>query len=571
MDSERTYWNNRVSRRGVLRGAAVGGFGLAGAALIGCGSSSTPAASNAPAGAAAGASGAPAAEQPVMSEAFVMVQTRDAVSLEPLDANVYTVPERAGLVYPRLMATILTDPKDATSTKFVPSYAVSGLEINGDGTQMTFKIKPGVKYSNTAPLNGRPFTSKDVKYSINRYQTHPKSTFQSRFADIASMETPDDATFVVKLKAPSRYLISSLAAETALITPPETDDKADGYKKVAIGPGPFIHDQYLQGEGSTLHKNPDFIDAKNVWFNKYLIKVITDAATRNAALKTSNIDYIDSAGLTPSDVKTLQGPSVVIVPTVGTNSSNIVWNMKNPKWADYRMRLAMSKAVDRQQYIDETQQGAGKFAGIVPPDQGKPAFTDAEVKTQNWSKFDAAEAKKLFEAAGGKPGMQVEYWFSSNGTTDKTQAEFMARQWKTVLGIDVQLKTEDYSIYLPKAYLGELGPGGGYKDMYTTGYGIPNWMEHIFAPYLKGGNRNGSNFFNQQVEDMVADLKKTLDDAQAFEKSRKIQQYITDTHLPMAPRPAPVSSSAYNSKLRNFFPGNYPPGMEWMVNSWKAK
>src|SRR5688572_27847855 len=32
------YWTRRLSRRGVVRGAALGGVGLAGAALIGCGS-----------------------------------------------------------------------------------------------------------------------------------------------------------------------------------------------------------------------------------------------------------------------------------------------------------------------------------------------------------------------------------------------------------------------------------------------------------------------------------------------------------------------------------------------------
>ncbi len=565
------YWSSRISRRGVLRGAAIGGAGLAGAALIGCGSSSKPAASNAPAGAAAGANGAPAGEQPVLSDAFVMVQTRDAVSLEPLDANVYTVPERSGLVYPRILSTILTDPKDFTSTKFVPSYAISGMEVGNNGAQLTFKVKPGVKYPSIAPLNGRDFTSEDMKYSINRYMTHPKSTFQARFSDIASMETPDKQTLVIKLKSPSRYIISSLAAETALMTPPETDDKSDGYKKVAIGPGPFIHDQYLQGEGSTLHKNPDFIDAKNVWYNKYLIKVITDAATRNAALKTSNIDFIDSPGLTPSDVKTMQGQSVVIYPIVSSSTTNTTWNMNNPRWKDYRLRLAMSKAFDRQAYIDQTLQGAGRWSGIVPVDQGKPALSEAEVKASNVQKYDPAEAKKLWDAAGGEPNRNVEYWFNSSGTTDKLQLELMAQQWKTNLGINVTLKTEDYSIFLPKMYLGALGPGGGYQDMYTTTYGIPNWMEHLFAPYLKGGNRNGSNFFDQKVEDMMADLKGTLDDAQAFEKSRKIQQYIWDNHLPMTQRPIAVASGAYNSKLRNFNPGNYPPGMEWMINSWKAK
>src|SRR5262249_51210281 len=148
-------------------------------------------------------------------------------------------------------------------------------------------------------------------------------------------------------------------------------------------------------------------------------KVITDAATRNAALKTSNIDFIDSGGLTPSDVKGIQGPSVVVYPLISSSVTNTSWNMNNPRWKDYRLRLAMSKAFDRQAYIDQTLQGAGRWSGIVTVDQGKPALSEAEVKAHNVQKYDPAEAKKLWDAAGGEPNRAVEYYFNSNGTTDK--------------------------------------------------------------------------------------------------------------------------------------------------------
>jgi peptide/nickel transport system substrate-binding protein len=568
--SDRSYWGSRgLSRRSLLRGAAVGGAGLAGAALIGCGSSE-PASSPAPSGGTPSTSVAtPTGEQPQMSESFVLVQTRDAVSLEPLDANVYTIPERIGLVYPRLLFSELADPTNAASTKWIPSYVVQSYEATDGGKQLTFKLKQGVKYQNIAPLNGREFTSADVKFSIDRYMKHPKSTFGNRFSDINTIETPDKYTVVFKLKAPSRYLISSLGAETALISPPETENE---YKTKAIGPGPYIHEQYLQGEGSTLKKNPDYIDAKNIWFNRYLIKVMTDAATRNAALKTNQVDWIDSPALTPSDVKTLEGPTVKIYENISASTTNISWNMKNPKFADYRLRVAMSKAFDRQLYIDQTLQANGKWTGIVPVDFGKMSLTSDEVKAHNVMKYDPAEAKKLFDAAGGKPGMTVEYYFNSNGTADSVQMQFISKQWEQNLGIKTTLKTEDYSIFLPKMYLGTRGPGGGYQEMYTTTYGIPNWHEHLFAPYLPGGNRNGSNFENDEVTKAMDDLKQTLDDNAAYEKSRKLQLLIWEKHLPMMQRPTPRSFGGYNAKLRNFpQPGNYPPGCEWMFNSWKTK
>ncbi|MEI7924922.1 MAG: hypothetical protein WCI61_01855 [Chloroflexota bacterium] len=37
-NSERIYWQKRIGRRGMLRAGALGGAGIVGAALIGCGS-----------------------------------------------------------------------------------------------------------------------------------------------------------------------------------------------------------------------------------------------------------------------------------------------------------------------------------------------------------------------------------------------------------------------------------------------------------------------------------------------------------------------------------------------------
>ena len=107
--------------------------------------------------------------------------------------------------------------------------------------------------------------------------------------------------------------------------------------------------------------------------------------------------------------------------------------------------------------------------------------------------------------------------------------------------------------------------------MCTTSYGIPNWHEHLFAPYLKGGNRNGSNFEDADVTKMADELKSTLDDKEAAEKSRKLQLYIWEKHLPMTQRPTPATTGVFNAKLRSFPTGNHPPGLEWMLASWKGK
>ena len=131
--------------------------------------------------------------------------------------------------------------------------------------------------------------------------------------------------------------------------------------------------------------------------------------------------------------------------------------------------------------------------------------------------------------------------------------------------IKSNLKTEDYSIYLPKMYL------GGYPDVWQTDYGVPFWMENLTAPYLPNGNRNSTGYNDQKIVDMISDLRSTLDDKEAVTKSKNIQKYIQDQTLPMTQLPAALGVGVYNSKLRDFVPGVYPPGMEWMIHSWKAK
>ena len=562
MEGSKSYWDrSKVGRRAVLRGAALGGAGLAGAALIGCGSSNKPASPAASSTAAASGGSAAGADQPQVSDAFIAVQTRDAVSLEPLDANVYTIPERIGLVNPRLIYTD-RDPKnpDQADIRWIPSYVVDGWEAANAGAQLTFKLRKGVKYSNVAPLNGREFTSADVKFAINRYMTNPKSTFQSRFTDIASLETPDNYTVVFKLKAPSRYIYWALAAETCLITPPETEAN---YKTTAVGPGPFIHDEYLQGEGSKLHKNPDFIDAKKIYYNHFNFKVLTDAATRDAATKSSQVDFGIGA-LGPAELKSVDGPAVTKYPGPVSGAYNVSWKLDNPKFKDIRVRQAMSKAIDRDEVIGQIYQNSGTWNGIIPIGFGKWAMQPDELKQVNAYKFDAAEANKLW-AAAGKPFQTVEMWFNSNGTTGGILGQLNAQQWERTLGIKTTLKTEDYGIFLPKEYL------GGYPEMWTTSYGVPFWMENLTAPYLPGGNRNSTGYNDQKVIDMITDLRRTLDDPPAVEKAKAIQHYLQDQTLPMTQLPGAVATGVYNSKLRDFVPGVYPPGLEWMSHSWKTK
>ena len=553
------------SRRAMLRSTAVAGVGLAGAALVGCGGGGKPGAPAASAPGTSAASSAPA--QPQVSDRFVLIQNRDAASLDPLASQVYTTPERVGLIYPRLIDVSRQPKADFADTKIGPSYAVESWEVTDAGKQITFKMRKGVKYSNTPPLNGRELVAGDVKFSFERYMTDPTSTFKARYADIDKIETPDNYTVVFKLKKPSRYVMYAISAEPSLITPPEIAKSDGDFKTKAIGPGPFLHVSTKQGEGTVLKKNPDFVDASKVYYENYLIKVITDTSTGTAALRTNEADYSPNLALSKAELKAAESPNVTSFAKPLTTGSGFWFNMQNPKWADIRARTAISKAFDRQAIIDQTQQADGSFNGPIPVGFGKWALSEKELRDLNAYKYDPAEAKKLWDAAG-KPATSANKLYTApkaNAPVYTVIAELVGQQLEKNLGIKSEYSTDEYSNFVSKVY------NNKFEDVAIFGMVLNDPLDYLLAQYYPGGTRNGPGLNDPKVNAMLDELRSVLDDTAAQQKAREIATHLTNNVLSMSHLPLANSFALYNAKLQNFLPGVYPPGVEFTVRSWKAK
>jgi peptide/nickel transport system substrate-binding protein len=570
MRDDQRFWTGgrpAVTRRQLLRGAGVAGLGLAAAALIGCGDddddggAAAPAATTAPTAVAATAA---AADQPVVSESFQILQSRDAASLDPLASQIYTTPERIGLVYPRLVSVIRNPGDDLADTSQVPSWAVDSWEFSPDGATLTFHMREGVKYSNTPPVNGRELVADDVKYSIERYKSDPTSVFGPRFSDVNTIDAVDDYTATFNLFAPSAYLMYSLSAEPAFITPREVGETEGDFKTTLVGPGPFLHDETIQGEGSRYTKNPDFIDADKIYYEKYDIKVVNDTATRKAALRTNEVDYSPSTNLNQADLATLDD-KVVTFQNPPTSNFAVWFNMRNPKWADVRARRAIGKTIDHQQIIDQTMQGNGHFNGVIPIGFGKWAFQPDELKEFDIFQTDPAEAAKLWSAAGMPSTLNETYIAPSAVIPWSSElAELIGQQIEGALGLPSEYSTDEYSTFVNKVY------NNKFEDVAIFGMGLYDPLDYLLAQYFPGGPRNGPGLNDPKVEADLTEMRQTLDEEERLEKVRALQTHILTNVLSMLHLPRSYSWAMYSSKLRNFRPALRPPGIEWTLDSWRV-
>jgi peptide/nickel transport system substrate-binding protein len=120
---------------------------------------------------------------------------------------------------------------DPTTLKPVGDLADSWT-ISDDKLTWTFKLHPGVKFH-----DGRALSAADVVYWFNHIRD-PKTvaTLLSDFEPIASVDAPDPATVVLKLKRPYGVLPAVLATPVwAAIVPANAGDLAAH----PVGTGPF--------------------------------------------------------------------------------------------------------------------------------------------------------------------------------------------------------------------------------------------------------------------------------------------------------------------------------------------
>src|SRR6478752_2048388 len=88
-------------------------------------------------------------------------------------------------------------------TKINEDFSVAPLladkwDFSPDLKTLTFTLKPNIKFQ-----DGEPFSSKDVKFSFERYGAKESTNKDKAFFEsIESIETPDPTTVVLKFKEP---------------------------------------------------------------------------------------------------------------------------------------------------------------------------------------------------------------------------------------------------------------------------------------------------------------------------------------------------------------------------------
>ena len=381
--------------------------------------------------------------------------------------------------------------------KLIPGLAQSWRAV--DATTWEFKLRTNVKFH-----DGSLFTAEDVMFSIERAARLPNGQYASFVQAITDKVIVDPYTVRFKTAKPyamlppdlnSVFIVSRKAAAGA-----STEDFNAG--KAMVGTGPFKFVRFARGDRVELARNDDYWGGKAHW-EKVTFRILPTDPSRIAALLAGDVDLIES--IPTADLARLRSSSGY------TLAQKVSWRTiffhldqwrdvspfvtdkagkplaKNPL-KDRRVRLAISKAVNRAAIVDRVMEKAALPASnIVSP----PVF--AHVKELKPEAFDPEGAKKLLSEAGYPQGFGLTLHAPNNRYPNDEQITQAVAQMLARVGIQAKVETMPVNVYLPKARNGDfsmamLGWGSFSGDLALRallasptpekGFGTWNWSRY---------------------------------------------------------------------------------------------
>jgi peptide/nickel transport system substrate-binding protein len=321
-------------------------------------------------------------------------QISQIVTLDPQQLSQGVV---AGSILPSIFSSLVQFDEDLG---LVPDLAES-WEVSSDGLQYSFKLRPGLTFH-----NGDSLTSADVKYTYER-AINPDfaSPHANKLALVESFDTPDEQTVTLSLSAPFAPFLAVACTRgpgRALTPVPqraieELGDDQFGLTPVGSGPFMILPETVEPGHGFDMAAFEDWYGGRP-HLDTIQVRLVPEASSAVSALEAGDIDVIDPVPATlfdqlksNSDVNVIEGPS--------TSWRGVVMNYARPPWDNPDARMAVSKAIDRQSFVDKA------FFGLAIPGVGAiaPAFNWAYLppdQVDNPQGYDLDEAKALAEKAG---------------------------------------------------------------------------------------------------------------------------------------------------------------------------
>ncbi|MDR2935327.1 MAG: ABC transporter substrate-binding protein [Candidatus Adiutrix sp.] len=422
-------------------------------------------------------------------------------------------------VYDRLVQYKVVNGLGTTA---VEPMAAESWFASQDGLTWTFKLKPGITFSDQTPLDADA-----VKYSIDRMMAI-KMGPAGNFDSLDSVTVIDPLTVRFNLKHPFAPFLQVLATNGGSIVNPKTakkakgDDLAQGWLAQNMdGSGPYRLKEWLLGERLVLEARPGYWGPAPA-LKQIIIRIMREPSDRRLALEKGDIDITESI-LVDQLPQLEKNPAVRIGRYDGQFVEYVYLNNTRAPLNDKRVRQALSYAVDYRGLIDHVLQGYGaQMRGPVPS-----GMWGHNPKAFQY-KRDVAKAKELLKEAGYGNGLTLTLIYSERRATWEQIATLLQSNFAEI-GVDLKLEM------MANPALRDRVANKNYElclGAWSPDFGDPYMFANLWFDSQYGGMPGNRSYYSNPEVDQK--LRRAAEAGDADERL-KLYTEVQDTVIEEAP------------------------------------
>ena len=430
-----------------------------------------------------------------------------------------------------------------------PELAAS-WHLAPDGMSVTFKLRRDARFH-----DGTAVTARDVKWSFDRaVSVGGFPTFQMKAGALEKPEqfvVVDDQTFRVNFLRKDKWTLPDLAVPVPVIinstlARKNATDKdpwaMEWLKNNDAGGGAYKLESWKPGQETIYTRFDDWKSGHLPKIRRVIVREVPSAGNRRALIERGDADV--SVDFPPKDVAEMAKSGKLTV--VGTPVENALiylgMNVKNPPFADVKVRQAVAQAIPREKIFEAAMFGRGAL--LTTPIATNTAGYDPSL---NPYKLDPTRAKALLAEAGYPNGFETTLSFDLGNATVYEPAAVLTQEALAGIGI--------------KATLNKIPPANwrtalAKKDMplFINQFGgWLNYPEYFFLWTYHGQNSlfNTSSYQNPEMDRLIeaahreGDAKKYAETVQAFTR-------IALADVPKVPLMQPTQDIAMQKNVTGY-------------------
>lgn len=418
-----------------------------------------------------------------------------------------------------------------------PEFAESWSH-SPDGKTWTFKIRPGMKWS-----DGAPATAHDVAFTFNYIMENQLASFTFFTSSIRKVTAPDDATVVFTCSSPKADIlampvpilpehvwskVSLKAAESTFSNDPPI-----------VGSGPYMVVESRHNDFTRLVPNEDYWrGAPRV--DNLIFVTYTNADTMVQDLRSGILQ--GAVGVPPASFETLESKSLSTASATAWGFTQLSFNCYedtaskgNPVLRDPEFRRAIQYAVDREAVATLAFHGhMSPGSTLVPPYSEYHWEPSADLEYT----FDPERAASMLEAAGyrdidgdgfretrqGRP-LSLRLYVATEIAADIAAAKLVTG-WLNDIGLKVRLETLDPGALVSNIWNYEGGAFAPDFDMmlyYWTFYYDPQTVLSLLTPDQIGA-WSDTSWTDPAYTKLFTRQSRELDRAKRITQVQRLQQ-----------------------------------------------